>query len=532
MHQKIGKYHVIRAAGSGGFGAVYEGYDVELDRNVAIKICTGGENQVERFRREARIVSQLKHRNVALVFDFGYDDVAGVHFLVEEFLSGVDLDKKIEERDRLPPALRLRYLMGIAQGLEFVHERGLIHRDLSPRNIRVLHDHTIKIMDFGLAKDLTDSTLTLIGDNFGTVGYTAPEQITGMRTVDHRTDIFSFGVIAYELLTLSNPFMTANMGTFIHKIHHHEPTPLSELWPDCPPDLAAAVHRCILKNPDERFSSCAEILKILKKVLRFLRRNEVPIPFAPPGATEDSFGELLDSAHGAADIRSVVDGTADKIGSQAAPPGHVDSAKLTSHLPGPSGDSTHLLLDAPKFDTPMPLAPVTERVAPEILEPSDSPTPRAGFSLKMAGGLVALALTVAALVALVLSAPWSNTGAQPVTEHIPPVTDSPPPVVSPSYTFELSSRFIGTANLPSIQLLATVPPNLEGWTHCYILRTPQWSYGPKIRLDDCSGQVFRHVDKVDIHLGESYTYQVILANEAGNSLVESSSTLFARESSS
>lgn len=485
MHERIGKYHVIRAAGHGGFGTVYEGYDVELDRNVAIKICLGDERQIERFRREARVVSQLKHRNVALVFDFGYDEEAGVHFLVEEFLSGVDLERKLDDCDRLPPALRLRYLIGIVQGLEFVHEKGLIHRDLSPRNVRVLHDHSIKIMDFGLAKDVTDSTLTLIGDNFGTIGYTAPEQVTGMRAVDHRTDIFSFGVIAYELLTFTNPFMADDMGSFIRKLHRHEPRPLTDLWPECPPELAAAIHKCIEKAPEDRFASCSELLPILKTALRTLRDHEVPAIFAPPKIREEAL----------ADVR--VDDEP-----------HVDSGRLTDHL-----------------------RMRARAGAPSTVPAADDAAAARPATRGLPGYLVGAAATVAlaVLVFAVLrpgAAPETTSSAVPAPEPAPP---SAPPVAeaapAPGRTdFPLRCESSGTPDNAAVLLLAPLPRGVTGFSHCYVLRMPGWSYGAKVRRD-CSGETFRHLDRVEIRPGQTYSYQVELADAAGEVLAESSCTL-------
>ncbi len=503
MFARIGKYHVIRAAGSGGFGTVYEGYDVELDRNVAIKICTGDESQLERFRREARVVSQLKHRNVALVYDFGYDDDAGVHYLVEEFLSGVDLDKKLEERDRLPPALRLRYLMGIAQGLAFVHERGLIHRDLSPRNVRVLHDHTIKLMDFGLAKDVTDSTLTLIGDNFGTIGYTAPEQVTGMRTVDHRTDLFSFGVIAYELLTLTNPFMADNMGNFIHKIHHHVPRSLAELWPECPPELAEAVHKCMEKAPEDRYGSCSEILPILKSALRYLRDHDVSAPYAPPSAS-DEFDEILDAV---GEQISLADG--------GRRTGDVDSGKLTSNVDGARVRPTR-----PALDTPMPIAPSTKPAAGKLAAASAA-LRRSGLPGYLVGVVGAAVL---AILVFATMRPGDGADAPEIARAAPPMPrEAPASAATGEIRFELSSRSTGMPEKPSVQLLATatLPDGMDELSHCYVLRTPGWTYGDKIRRE-CAGEVFRHVDRVDVEAGERYAYRVQLANAAGEVWAESS----------
>ncbi len=514
MYEKIGKYHVIRAAGAGGFGTVYEGYDSELDRNVAIKLCkTDDEDQLERFRREARIVSQLKHRNIALVYEFGFDPAAGIHYLIEEFLSGVDLEKKIEERDCLPPVLRVRYLMNLAQGLAVVHEKGLIHRDLSPKNIRVLHDHTIKIMDFGLAKDVTDSTLTLAGDNFGTIGYTAPEQLSGMRLVDHRTDIFSFGVIAYELLTYTNPFHADDMAAFLNKTHHCEPTPINELWPACPAELAEVIHRCMRKSPEDRFSSCAEIISAMKKVRALLRKGGVekypglPQPASPDPSAAAEVGELpnVDQVAPTAEARQV--GEAPQVNPPAV------------------GERANAVVEAESHPTPPPL-------------PSASWPRRIPMPAYLMGAAI-----LTALLLVVFSDRWrSDSDRSPTAE--PRASESPrpdavtdggsgaeahapetrEPPASVALSFALTAHLSGTPERPLIRLEANIPTTLTDLSHCYITREPGWTYGTKVRRE-CGGGTFRHDDRVDVRAGARYRYRVLLANVTGEILAESSTSL-------
>lgn len=503
MYERIGKYHIIRAAGRGGFGTVYEGWDTELDRNVAIKLCRSDDaGQVERFRREARIVSQLKHRNIALVYDFGFDKDAEVHFLIEEFLSGVDLEKKIQEQDRLPPPLRIRYLMSIAQGLAFVHDHGLIHRDLSPKNVRVLHDHSIKIMDFGLAKDIADSTLTLVGDNFGTMGYTAPEQIEGMSTVDHRTDIFSFGVMAYELLTFTNPFHAESMEGYIHKTHHCAPAPITELWPACPEMLAEAVHKCIKKSPADRFRSCAEIIPVLRKSLNQLRSQN---------------------------LRDLNDTWPLAVRRPAPPePEPAAASQVTS---GP--------LPEPPEPEPEPAASqVTARPPPvPAAGGSTSPALIAGPTRGRRRRLPAYLLGTIGVMVILLLVFWTGrrrpagepseeprasastvpSGADPTR----PVPDRPPTV-----TFALRATNAGAADKARIELQAELPKDLTGLSHCYIVREPAWSYGARIR-NECRGTGLHFRDYTEVESGVRYRYRVLLADAAGKTLAESATAVVA-----
>ncbi|MEM7584482.1 MAG: serine/threonine-protein kinase [Acidobacteriota bacterium] len=198
--ESIGKYKIEKKIGSGGFGEVFKGYDPFIKRHVAVKTCISSDEEIRnRFFQEAEIAGNLQHRNITTVYDFGIHE--GLPYLIQEYLSGEDLDSKIKRRDFLPYPEKLYYLLQIARGLAKAHAKGVIHRDIKPANIRVLEDGTVKIMDFGIAKlAQQESGLTQTGMTLGTAAYLAPEQIRG-EAVDTATDIFSFGVLAYELLT-------------------------------------------------------------------------------------------------------------------------------------------------------------------------------------------------------------------------------------------------------------------------------------------------------------------------------------------
>jgi tetratricopeptide (TPR) repeat protein len=255
----FGKYEVLEKIGEGGFGTVYKGRDPFLKRAVAIKTCTTDQAHLrERFLREVEIAASLQHPNVTTVHDFGYQD--GVPYLVQEYLGGEDLSHKIRRRDPLDWKTRLAYLTQIAEGLRYAHSQGVIHRDLKPANVRVLPDGQVKIMDFGIAKLLTATNqLTVVGTRMGTLGYLAPEQIRG-EPVDLRADMFSFGVLSYELLTYRRPFAGDTESSVLYLIAHLEPQPIAVLRPDCPPALAACIARCLRKQPAERYTDFGEVL--------------------------------------------------------------------------------------------------------------------------------------------------------------------------------------------------------------------------------------------------------------------------------
>jgi len=261
----FGMYQVVEPIGEGGFGKVYKGYDARLKRYVAIKTVSLSAHQArERFMREAEIAANLHHPSIVTVYDFGEQD--GVPYLVQEFLSGEDLARRIARRDPGSYETRVRQLIEVAVGLRFAHSRGVVHRDIKPANVRVLDDGSIRIMDFGIAK-LLSSELQITGTNMsvGTSGYVSPEQLEG-REIDHRADIFSFGVMAYELFTLKRPFEAETIPATLYRILTEEPQAIATLVPDCPQRLVACVERCLRKNRDERYRDFGEVITELESI--------------------------------------------------------------------------------------------------------------------------------------------------------------------------------------------------------------------------------------------------------------------------
>jgi tRNA A-37 threonylcarbamoyl transferase component Bud32/tetratricopeptide (TPR) repeat protein len=283
--QKIGKYEVVRKIGQGGFGVVFEGRDPFIKRRVAIKTCSTEDEEIrKRFFREAEIAGNLQHRHVVTVFDLGVQD--GVPYLVQEYLPGEDLSHKIKRRDPLSDYTKLNYLVQVAEGLEYAHAQGVVHRDIKPANIRILEDDSVKIMDFGIAKLASAETqLTHTGMAMGTAGYLPPEQIRGEK-VDLRADIFSYGVMSYELLAGQRPFVADNMSAVLFQIIGQEPAPLSSVWPQCPPGLERLVKKSLAKNPAERYASFTPLLADLRPLREQVRGHAVPVAPAPDTPTQ------------------------------------------------------------------------------------------------------------------------------------------------------------------------------------------------------------------------------------------------------
>ena len=271
--ERIGKYEVLEKIGEGGFGAVFKGRDPFIKRLVAIKLCLSGDETIRRrFLREAEIAGTLRHRNIVTAYDFGF--APSGPYLVQEYLNGEDLKEKIRRRDPLDPGRKLGYLRQIALGLEYAHAQGVLHRDIKPGNVRILDNDRVKLLDFGIAKLLSaDSRLTEQGSILGTAGYLPPEQLLG-HELDGRADVFSFGALAYELITYRPPFAGATITEMFRQVLRGEPPPIIESWRDCPPDLAALIARCLAKDPAQRYAGFTEVAAELTPILARVRAAE------------------------------------------------------------------------------------------------------------------------------------------------------------------------------------------------------------------------------------------------------------------
>src|SRR5512143_393275 len=279
LPEKIGKYDITGKIGSGGLRAVYSGRDPYIKRTVAIKTCQLNDEEIKsRFFREAELAGNLHHRHITTIYDFGVEN--GIPLLVQEFLSGEDLDKKIKRGDPLPLYRKVEILAAITDGLAYAHNAGIIHRDIKPANVRILDDGSVKIMDFGIAKSLqSESNLTQTGITLRTSAYLAPEQIRG-EPVDPRTDIFSLGILAYELLTYRKPFRGEHLSTVLYKILNETPEPIEAVAPDAPPALVAAVNRAMEKQRESRYASMDALKQDLLKIGRELAGASSQFPTA------------------------------------------------------------------------------------------------------------------------------------------------------------------------------------------------------------------------------------------------------------
>jgi hypothetical protein len=270
---RIGSYEIIDRLGAGGMGEVYRARDTRLGRMVAIKVLRSGADPqlLQRLDREARAASALNHPNIVHIYDVGEAaDVPGAHYVVMEHVEGETLRRRLR-----PGPLPLREVLDLgtqlADGLSKAHRAGIVHRDLKPENVMVTPDGLLKILDFGLAKlvvaplgDLVDTreTLSRVGTQagmlLGTLEYMSPEQASG-RTVDHRTDQFSLGLILYEMATGRAAFRRDTPAQVLAAVIEREPEPLTRLRGDVPPALEALVSRCLQKDPERRFKKTDEL---------------------------------------------------------------------------------------------------------------------------------------------------------------------------------------------------------------------------------------------------------------------------------
>lgn len=263
----VGHYQITDILGAGGMGVVYEARDTHLDRTVALKFLpshlTQSNKDKQRFIREAKAAAALNHPNICTIHSV--EEYEGQHFISMEYIDGQTLREKLESED-ITPETALEYSIRIAGALAEAHEKGIVHRDIKPGNIMVDSKGRIKVMDFGLAKLVDSKPITQTGTTLGTMTYMAPEQIQG-RSIDHRADLFSFGVLLFEMLTGQRPFGGQYDAAISYAIVHEDPPLLSDLLPTISQKLSILITRLLEKDPAKRYSSTENLAGELKTYL-------------------------------------------------------------------------------------------------------------------------------------------------------------------------------------------------------------------------------------------------------------------------
>jgi len=265
---KAGRYEIVGELGRGAMGVVYKATDPVIGRTVAVKtIKLSAEGTgltrpelLARFQTEARAAGLLTHPNIVVVFDAGEED--GLYYIIMELVEGRSLQALLDDGHTFPLPRVLRIMEQACSALQFAHERNVVHRDIKPANLMLTGDDTVKVTDFGTAKILQFGTVQQTAHVMGTPSYMSPEQVKG-RAVDGRSDIFSLGVMLYEMVTGEKPFPGQNITTVIYKIVNEEPVPPKQVDPSIHPGISAVVMRALAKDPDTRYQSCREMLEDL-----------------------------------------------------------------------------------------------------------------------------------------------------------------------------------------------------------------------------------------------------------------------------
>jgi serine/threonine protein kinase/tetratricopeptide (TPR) repeat protein len=300
----LSHYRIVSKIGAGGMGEVYLAQDTKLNRKVALKILpadlAANRDRMRRFVQEAQSAAALNHPNIAHIYEIGESE--GTNFIVMEFIEGQTLREKIH-KERSELGKLLRFLQHTAEGLARAHAAGIIHRDLKPDNIMITQDGHAKILDFGLAKLVEQSTApksessevatavmphhSVPGTVMGTVGYMSPEQAQGKtKEIDQRSDIFSFGCILFEAATGTKPFAGESVIKSLHMVVY-EPAPrIADLNPAAPLELQRIVRRCLAKDPDERYQSIKEVAIELKELRREMAGAALDTTVSPPSRSE------------------------------------------------------------------------------------------------------------------------------------------------------------------------------------------------------------------------------------------------------
>src|SRR5260221_6582100 len=266
---KAGRYEISGELGRGAMGVVYYAKDPVIGRPVAVKTLQLSEEGtgltraelLARFQTEARAAGLLTHPNIVVIFDAGEED--GLFFITMELVEGKSLQAQIDSGQMFPLARVMRIMEQTCSALQFAHERNIVHRDIKPANLMLTPDDTVKVTDFGTAKILQFETVQQTAHVMGTPSYMSPDQVKG-RVVDGRSDIFSLGVLLYEMVTGEKPFPGQNITTVIYKIVNEEPVPPKQVDASIHPGISVVVMRALAKDPDTRYQSCREMLEDLR----------------------------------------------------------------------------------------------------------------------------------------------------------------------------------------------------------------------------------------------------------------------------
>jgi len=265
--RELGNYRILKELGKGGMGVVYKAHQLSLGRPVAMKVLpthlTSDPSFVKRFQNEARAIAKLNHPNIVQIYDIGHED--DIHYYTMEFIEGPTLDEMIYKEGFLSSDRTLTIISQVSKALQYAHSQGIVHRDIKPSNIMIAKSGRVKVTDFGLALQQRTTRLTVDGGIVGTPEYMSPEQAGG-RTATAQSDIYSLGVVAYELLTGAVPFEGESPLMVLNKIQNSEPQWPRAVNPGLPIEFENIIRKMMAKDPADRYSSCQELLQDTQRI--------------------------------------------------------------------------------------------------------------------------------------------------------------------------------------------------------------------------------------------------------------------------
>ena len=335
---KAGRYEIVGELGRGAMGIVYKAMDPVIGRTVAVKTIRLSEEGtglsrpelLTRFQTEARAAGLLTHPNIVVVYDAGEED--GLYYITMELVEGKSLQALLDAGHAFPLPRTLRIMEQTCSALQFAHERNVVHRDIKPANLMLAADDTVKITDFGTAKILQFGTTQQTAHVMGTPSYMSPEQVKG-RAVDGRSDIFSLGVMLYEMVTGEKPFPGQNITTVIYKIVNEDPVPPRQIDPSIHPGISSVVMKALQKEPELRYQTCREMLEDLKRYRALSSATANPqSTMVMSGASPTATLVSANTGHGMAHEDVDVAATARSLNLRTTTPGNTPTIRKTGSI--------------------------------------------------------------------------------------------------------------------------------------------------------------------------------------------------------
>ena len=335
---KAGRYEIVSELGRGAMGIVYKAMDPVIGRTVAVKTIRLSEEGtgltrpelLTRFQTEARAAGLLTHPNIVVVFDAGEED--GLYYITMELVEGKSLQALLDGGHAFPLPRTLRIMEQTCSALQFAHERNVVHRDIKPANLMLTADDTVKITDFGTAKILQFGTTQQTAHVMGTPSYMSPEQVKG-RAVDGRSDIFSLGVMLYEMVTGEKPFPGQNITTVIYKIVNEDPVPPRQIDPSIHPGISSVVMRALQKEPEQRYQNCREMLEDLRRYRALSAANNPQSTMVMGGASPTAtLVSANTGGHGMAQEDPAIAATARSLNVRTSAPGQTPAIRRTGAI--------------------------------------------------------------------------------------------------------------------------------------------------------------------------------------------------------